>query len=411
MVDIGAVQRRVLLVTASTQVLGGVGVATAIAASALITTRLSGSEALGGTAVTCTVIGAALAALALARVAGRSGRRPALTLGYGLGAAGGAGAVLAVSLGSAIALLVALVFVGAATAAGLSARFGATDLAEPDRRARALSLVVWATTIGAVAGPNLAAPVQVLAARAGLDPGAGPFVLCTVAFALAAAGSWLGLRPDPLLLARADQDGAGPPAAPQPGAVRAALTASPAALLGLAGVALAHLVMVGLMSMTPVHMDHGGATLAVVGLVISLHVAGMYALSPLFGWLADRLGRILVLAVGGVLLVAAGVVSALAGPADTALLSVGLVLLGLGWSAALVAGSALVSESVPLQVRPGVQGVADVTMNVAGAVGGIAAGVIVAGASYAVLGIAAAVLVAPYLLATGVMGRRRVATA
>jgi MFS family permease len=169
--------------------------------------------------------------------------------------------------------------------------------------------------------------------------------------------------------------------------------------------------MVGLMSMTPVHMDHGGATLAVVGLVISLHVAGMYALSPVFGWLADRLGRVAVLAGAGGLLAAAGVVAALAGPTDTALLSVGLGLLGLGWSAALVAGSALVSESVPLQVRPGVQGVNDVAMNVAGAMGGIAAGLIVAGASYAVLGVAAAVLVAPYVLATGVVGRRRAAPA
>jgi MFS family permease len=169
--------------------------------------------------------------------------------------------------------------------------------------------------------------------------------------------------------------------------------------------------MVGLMSMTPVHMDHGGATLSVVGLVISLHVAGMYALSPLFGWLADRVGRPLVLVLAAALLLASGVLCALAGPADTGLLAVGLVLLGLGWSGGLVAGSALLSESVPVRVRPGVQGLADVAMNVSGAVGGIAAGLVFAGASYAALGVAAAVIAVPYLVAAGSAGvRARVAT-
>jgi MFS family permease len=360
----------------------------------------------GGLAQTGTVVGAAAASLVVARVAARAGRRPSLSLAYGVAALGGAGAVVAVSAGSAPGLLVALVLVGSATAAGLAARFAATDLAAPERRARALGTVVWATTIGAVAGPNLAGPVQAGAGRLGLEPTAGPFLLCTVAFALAALGAWTGLRPDPLLLARRaeDPDGAPPPRGAE---VRAALGASPAALLGLGGIVVSHLIMVGLMSMTPVHMDHGGATLAVVGLVISLHVAGMYALSPVFGWLADRAGRERVLALAGALLLASGVLCALAGPADTGLLTAGLVLLGLGWSAGLVAGSALLTESVPARVRTGAQGLADVAMNVSGAAGGIAAGLVVAGASYAVLGVAAAVLVVPYLLAAGAAGLRR----
>ena len=393
-----AVQRRTLLVLAAAQVLGGVGVAGAIAVSALVASRLSGSEAAGGLAQTGTVLGAAAASFAVSRVAARWGRRPALTLGYGVAALGGAGAVLAVSVGSAPALLVALVLVGSASAAGLAARFAATDLAAPERRARALATVVWATTVGAVAGPNLAGPVQGAAGAAGLEPGAGPFLLCACAFTLAALGTWAGLRPDPLLLARG---AAAAEAGPPPGGVevRAALRASPAALLGLGGIVVGHLLMVGLMSMTPVHMDHGGATLTVVGLVISLHVAGMYALSPLFGWLADRAGRPLVLALAAALLLASGVLCALAGPADTGLLAVGLVLLGLGWSGGLVAGSALLTESVPSRVRTGVQGLADVAMNVSGAVGGIAAGLVVAGASYAVLGVVAAVIAVPYLAA------------
>lgn len=394
---VAAHQRRVLAVLAGTQVLGGVGMATALAVSTLIAARLSGSEVLGGLALTCVVLGTAAAALVLSRLTPRLGRRPVLSLGYGAGALGGVGAVVAVTVGSAVGLLVALLFVGSATASGLAARFAATDLAEPDRRARSLALVVWATTIGAVVGPNLAGPVQGVAGALGLVPGTGPFLLCTVAFGLAAAGVWVGLRPDPLLLARASQQVSevGPVRGTQ---IRAALLASPAALLGVGAVVVGHLVMVGLMSMAPVHLDHGGATLAVVGLVISVHVAGMYAFSPVFGWLADRVGRVRVLTLAGVLLLSAGVACGLAGPTDSVLLGAGLVLLGLGWSAALVAGSTLLSESVPLPVRPGAQGLADVAMNLSGAAGGVAAGLVVAGASFAVLGVGVAVLVAVCLL-------------
>lgn len=401
-----SVQRRVLIVLSAAQILGGIGMATAIAVSTLIAARLSGSETIGGVAQTAAVIGAAIAALLVARVATKAGRRPALLLGYGVGTLGAAACVVAVAAGSAIGMLVALVFVGFSTAAGLAGRYAATDLATPDRRARSLSLVVWAATVGAVAGPNLAGPVQSLAGSFGLPPATGPFLLCTVAFGVAATVAWVGLRPDPLVLARAAADANGPTPVVRGADVRAALLASPPALLGLAGIALSHLLMVGLMSMTPVHMDHGGATLAVVGLVISLHVAGMYAFSPVFGWLADRIGRPKVLGLGGVLLLGSGVVCALSGPHDTALLSVGLVLLGLGWSAGLVSGSALLSESVPLAVRPGAQGLSDVVMNVCGAIGGIGAGVVVAGASFAVLGIIAAALVVPYLVVAGVVAAR-----
>jgi hypothetical protein len=191
--DTAAVQRRVLAVLAATQVLGGVGMATALAVSTLVATRISGSELVGGAALTCVVLGAAGAALVVSRVAARRGRRPALSLGYGVGALGAATAAVAVAAGSAAVMLAGLVLAGAATAAGLTARFAATDLAPADRRARALALVVWSTTVGAVAGPNLAGPVQALAGRLGVEPATGPFWLCAAAFALAAAGTAGGL--------------------------------------------------------------------------------------------------------------------------------------------------------------------------------------------------------------------------
>nr|WP_222131736.1 MFS transporter [Pseudonocardia sp. C8] len=389
-----------LAVLAAGQVLGGIAVATAISVSSLVATRLSGSPAVGGAAQTAAVLGAAGSAAVVARVAQRRGRRPALAGGYLIALVGGVGAVLATEAGSTAALLVALVLLGSGSAVGLAARYAATDLAAPDRAARALALVVWATTVGAVAGPNLLGPLQAVAAGTGLDPATGPYLLCSAAFAAAVLVSWAGLRPDPLVRARERAAAAVPgSSAADAGTARpwAVLRGSRRALVGAAGVVLGHAVMVGLMAMTPVHMDHGGAALTVVGLVISLHIAGMYALSPVFGWLADRLGAGRVLAGAAVLLTAAGAVCALAAPTATTLLTVGLVLLGLGWSGSLVGGSALLTASVPVAERPRVQGAVDVAMNLGGAVAGVAAGGLVAVAGYAVLGVVATVLTVPFL--------------
>ncbi|MGH3479606.1 MAG: MFS transporter, partial [Nocardioidaceae bacterium] len=288
----GRAQRRTLIVLVGTQAAAGVGVAAGIAVSNLVAAELSGSEVIGGAASTAMVIGAALASYAIARVADRSGRRAALTLGYTLGGLGAIGAVVAVSFSSWPALLAALVPFGAATAAGLAARFAATDLADPHRVARELAIVLWAVTVGVLVGPNLAEPAQRWAGSLGLVPATGPFLLCAAAFGLAGVGTVVGLRPDPLVLARelSEMDARHGPAGPAR-SPWGALRSAPTAQLAVAGIALCHLVMVGLMSLTPVHMDHGGASLQLVGLVISLHIAAMYALSPLFGVLADRIGR------------------------------------------------------------------------------------------------------------------------
>jgi MFS family permease len=392
------VQRRTLAVLVATQVLGGVGTGTAVAVSSLVAARLSGSDLIGGAALTCVVVGAAGTAVILARVATRRGRRPALSLGYVLAALGSVAAVVGIGVRGWPVLMAGLVLQGAGTAAGLAARFAGTDLAAPQRRARALSVVVWATTVGAVAGPNLSGPAERLASGLGLLAATGPFLLAAAVYAAASLIIWFGLRPDPLLLARQSDGPADDATTPRAGDVQAALRSAPAAQLALAGIVLSHLVMIALMSMTPVHMDHSGASLQLVGVVISLHVAGMFALSPVFGWLADRAGRLPVLAAGAVLLIVAGGLGAAADGHETGVLSVALVALGLGWSAALVAGSTLLTESVPLPVRPRVQGSADVAMNLSGALGGVLAGLTVAGTSFAVLGVAAAVLAAPYLV-------------
>ena len=384
-------QRRVLAVLILTQLLGGAGVTTGVAVGALFAAHLSGSDVVGGLALTCSVLGAAMSATVIARIAGKAGRRPALVFGYAAGGCGALGAAVAIAAGSWPLLLAASVPFGAATAANLAARFAATDLAAPHRRARAVAVVLWATTVGAVAGPNLADPAQQWAGAAGLRPAAGPYLLCAVAFGLAAIGILAGLRPDPLCLARS----VAPASTASDDSPTFRLATS--ARLAIVAIVIAQLLMVAVMSMTPVHMSHGGVGLRVVGIVISVHVAGMYALSPLFGWLADGLGRLPVLGLGAALLVVAGVTAGTAASHDVTRLSGGLLALGLGWSAILVTSSALLTDAVPAGRRARIQGLADTAMNISGAVGGSLAGLTVAGTSYAVLGITAAALAAPLL--------------
>ncbi|MFC6090439.1 MFS transporter [Saccharothrix lopnurensis] len=402
MTVVDVVQRRVLRVLATTQVLGAAGVTIGLAVSTLIAAALADADVVGGLAQTAAVLGAAAFALPAARLATRSGRRPALVLGYGVGAVGAAVAACAVVLGSWHLLLGALVLFGAASSANLSARYAGADLAHPHRRARSVALVVWAATAGAVLGPNLADPAGRVVALLGLPAGTGPYLLSAVLFGLAALVVLRFLRPDPLVVARAAVE----PAACCSGGVAdtrgaAALWRSltPAARLALSGVALCQTAMVGLMSMTPVHMDHAGSSLRVVGLVISLHVAAMYVASPLFGWMADRLGRVPVLAIGAALVVAASGIAGMAPAHDAPQLAAGLALLGFGWSAGLVAGSALLTESVPAADRPAAQGLSDLCMNAGGAVGGVVAGVVVSTWSYAALGLLVGFTALPLLVA------------
>ncbi|MBY8847801.1 MFS transporter [Saccharothrix sp. MB29] len=402
MTVVEAVQRKVLRVLVATQVLGSAGTTIGLAVSTLVAASLAGSDAIGGLAQTSAVLGAALFALPVARLAGRRGRRPALVLGYGAGAVGAAVAACAVVLGAWPLLLVARVLFGAASSANLASRYAGTDLAHPHRRARSLALVVWAATIGAVAGPNLADPAGRAATGAGLPVGAGPYLLSAALFAVTALVVLRFLRPDPLVVARS--------AAPTPpperrgvGAARGSValwrSLSPTAKLALGGVALSHTAMVGLMSMTPVHMDHAGSSLRVVGVVISLHVAAMYAASPLFGWMADRVGRVPVLAVGAALVVAASAIVSMAPAHDTPQLAVGLVLLSFGWSAGVVSGSALLTESVAPVDRTAAQGLSDLCMNAGGAIGGVAAGIVVTVWSYGALGLVLGVTALPLLAA------------
>jgi MFS family permease len=400
--DRSAAQRNTLRVLTGSQVLGGVGVSSGIAVAGLLAAELSGSEAYAGIAQTCSTVGAALFAVPVSRLMSRRGRRPGLVAAYGMGGAGAVLALLAGVTGSTALLLLGMVAFGGGQTANLQARYAAADLATPSTRGRSLAIVVWATTVGAVLGPNLADPGSRLATALGLRPLAGSFLFSIASFALAATVIFALLRPDPLLAARRLSGDAG--ATPRPslrGSLRT-VARSPGARLGLLAVACSHAVMVGVMVMTPVHMGHNGATLRVIGLVISVHVLGMYAFAPLVGTLADRFGRRPALVLGALLQLAAAAVSGTAGHGSVPL-GVGLFLLGLGWSFGLIAGSTLLTESVPVGSRPGVQGAADLVIGVAASVGGLVSGVVVAELGYPALNALAAAVVLPVLV---VLARR-----
>jgi len=370
--------------------MAGLGMGSTLSMGAILASRLSGSEAWSGMAATMSTLGAALAAVPLARLAGRSGRRISLFTGALLAASGAIVTIVSTMVAFFPLLLVGLALIGVGTAVNLQSRFAATDIANDKTRSRDLSLVVWATTVGAVSGPNLITPGEAVGSFLSLPELAGPFVFTLAAQTLAAVVYFVGLRPDPLLLARElarDPNGAGAKSlGPSVDNVVVARTA-------IISIALSHATMVAVMAMTPVHLVHHGASLAIVGFTISLHIAGMYALAPVFGILSDRIGRIPTILVGQVILLASLLFTGFGSENELAVV-IGLVLLGLGWSAATVAGSTLLSESTIIEKRAARQGVSDLVMSGAGAAGGALAGVVLAFLGYSGLSFVALALVA-----------------
>ena len=394
--DLRSLQRRAVAVLSLGQILGGVAFGATISLGAVLAAEISGDEAFSGLATAAVTLGTAAFAAPLAAFARRRGRRPALTTGMAVALVGVALVVVGAAASLFPLLLFAFALIGAGQASNLQSRFAATDLATAASRGRDLSIVVWATTIGAVLGPNLVGPGEALGALMGMPALTGPYLFTVAGQGLAILLYLAALRPDPLLTAQAavaaDRSGATRPIAgtDRPRVARYAIVV----------VAAAHGVMVSVMAMTPVHLLHHGATLTIVGVTISLHIAGMYALAPVFGILADRWGRMPTILLGQALL-AASLVLAFLGQDSTVAVTVALVLLGLGWSAATVAGAALLTEASDEVRRTRRQGLSDTVMSLVGAGGAIAAGVILGWIGYGGLalvvgvGVLAAVALAP----------------
>jgi MFS family permease len=403
--DLVAAQRRTVRTLVLAQAVGATGITIGIATASLLARDISGSESLAGLAQTSQVLGTAFAAYLLARLMSVRGRRVGLTTGFLIGASGAALAVLAGVIGSMVLLLVGALLLGSASAANSSARYAATDLAPDAKKGRALSTVVWASTIGAVAGPNLTGPAGAFAELLGIPELTGPFALGGIGMLAAAVVIGALLRPDPLLLAR--QAAGVAPVAPSGTAWGRAVAATrerPVLAFAVLGMACAHAAMVAVMIMTPLHMEHGHAELQVIGVVISIHVLGMFAFSPLVGIFADRAGRPAALLTGAGLLLAALVLCANAPEGSSWQIFAGLFLLGLGWSFATVAASTLIAQHAPLEARTDVQGAADLVMGLTAAAAGGLAGVVVGAWGYRELAICAIGLVS--LVAIAGLGAR-----
>lgn len=389
---VALLQQKVIKTLAMAQILNGVGVAGTVAAGSLLVSSITNSETLAGLAQTSAVLGAAALALPLARLTANGGRRLALSTGYILGVIGSLFAIVGGTQKNIVLMLIGTFLVGAASAAGYQARFAAIDLATNETRAKQLSFVVWGSTIGAVTGPNLMQPAGNFAQSVGLPRLVGPYLISAVTLALAAFVILAFLRPDPYLVAHKKEA-----SVHIKGATKIALSHirhNPPALFAILAIAIGHVAMVSVMVMTPVHMAHVDVTLTVIGLVISVHVIGMYAFSPLVGSLSDRFGPVRVIQIGLATLLLSTLVAGFAKPDEVINLGIGLFLLGLGWSCTLIAGSAFLSESVVPQFRTSSQGASDLVMNLSAAAGGALAGVIIGTLNYGWLCAIAAIPVA-----------------
>lgn len=384
-----ALQRRTLRVVVASQVLGGAGLAAGVTVGALLAEQMLGSQQLAGVPAALMTTGAAVSAFLVGRVTQRYGRRVGLAGGFAAGGLGGLGVVAAAAVGSVPLLLVAFLVYGAGTATNLQARYAGTDLALPDRRGTAISVAMVSTTLGAVAGPNLVAPLGDLATDLGLPSLAGPFLLAGVAF-LAAGGVLLALlRPDPYLVARRLDDASAPTAAVVPGP---AVAPGSGVAVGATVMVLTQVAMVAIMTMTPVHMRAHHHDLSAVGLVIGIHVGAMFLPSLVTGPLVDRVGRVPMAVASAVTLLLAGVTAALAPADSTTLLVVALALLGLGWNFGLIAGTALVVDATTPANRARTQGSLDVLIALGGAGGGALSGVVMSATSFATLSLVGGVL-------------------
>jgi MFS family permease len=413
--EMATVQRRTLRLLFITQIISGIGVAVGASVGALLAADIAG-VGMSGLAQSAAVVGTALFAVPATAIVRSHGRRPSLATLYFVAAMGAILVVTAAVRGSIPLMFLGFFLFGAATAANFQARYAAVDLAPAALRGRQLSLIVWATTIGAVMGPSLAPFAGKFVAGYGVPTLAGPYFFSALLFGVAILLLTVFLRPDPAVVART---ALGHPSSPESNAPRAGMRAAlrfvlsnPAARLGVSAMAIGNVVMIGVMAMTPVHIKGAGHdaahTLGIVGLVLSFHIAGMYAFSPVFGWLTDRLGRRPVIFAGIALLLGA---CALAGTArhDTARLAAALMVLGLGWSASMVAGSTLLSESIPVELRASAQGLSDLVMGLAGATAGAISGVIVAAWGYSMLTLLATLATVPLIVLVSFSTKRTAA--
>ncbi|WP_373231911.1 MFS transporter [Cohnella sp.] len=385
--------KRTLLIVVMSQIFGGAGLAAGVTVGALLAQDMLGADSFAGIPSALITLGSAAAALIVGRLSQRLGRRIGLATGFLAGGIGAIGVVIA-AVGDNIPLLFAsLLLYGAGTSTNLQARYAGTDLAKPKQRGTAVSIALVSTTFGAVGGPNLVDVMGRFAASLDVPALAGPFILAGAAFILAGLVLLAFLRPDPFIVAKAiaeAQEKDQGHVSDTKSNIQA--TNNRGIIVGVTVMILTQIVMVAIMTMTPIHMIHHGYGLAEVGLVISIHIGAMFLPSLVSGVLVDKVGRTAMSFASGIILLTACILAALV-PADSMLLLITvLALLGLGWNFGLISGTALIVDATHPATRARTQGNVDVLIALAGASGGGLSGMVVAHSSYATLSLAGGIL-------------------
>jgi len=393
------VRGRTLLVLAVATAIGSAGLAAGGTAGALLGVRITGTEAAAGLPLGLLVVGQAAAAVLVSRQTTRVGRGRSLALGYALGAAGAVLVILAAVASNLIVLLAGSMVLGAGNTAVFLTRYAAAEAGGEAARGQALGAVFFATALGAVASPNLLGPSGDLARTVGLPPLAGLYVVAIFCFLAAALLLWATSNPTVPYLGRgADLLGPSQGTRVTRREIASGLSA-PSARLAVSILAATNLVMVAVMAIAPVHLVAHGHGLGLVGIVIGVHVAGMFVPSPISGWMADKIGPTPVAAAGFLLIVASGVAGLLLDTGSALSMTVVLAMLGVGWNFGVVGGSTLLADSVPAALRPHVEGVGEVCMGLAAGAGAPIAGLIVALGGFAALSLAGTVVAATAILA------------
>ncbi|MBZ5753810.1 MFS transporter [Metabacillus rhizolycopersici] len=377
--------KRTLMIVSISQIFGGAGLAAGITVGALLAQQMLGTDAFAGLPSALFTLGSAGAALFVGGLTQRYGRRTGLTAGFMIGGLGAIGVIIAAIINSVFLLFASLFVYGAGTATNLQARYAGTDLANSKQRATAISITMVFTTFGAVAGPNLVNVMGDFALSIGVPSLAGPFILSAAAYILAGLVLFIMLRPDPLVVARTIEASNQEHDHKERSEDTDQIENKKGIIVGVTIMVLTQIVMVAIMTMTPVHMRHHGHGLGEIGLVIGFHIGAMYLPSLVTGVLVDKLGRTAIAIASGITLLLAGLIAAIAPGDSMILLIIALSLLGLGWNFGLISGTALIVDSTETSTRAKTQGTVDVLIALSGASGGALSGMIVAGSSYTTL--------------------------
>src|SRR5712691_9967484 len=370
----GVVSSRGRLMAAlfAAQVCGSTGHSIGMAVGSIMAAGITGTNTWSGLPIAVGALGTALASWPLARLMDRSGRRPGLTLGYGLAVVGAALGMVGVTVGSFSLLLGGMALFGIAQTSNLLSRYAAADVSPSAQRGRAMGLIVWGSSAGSIIGPNLMEPALRVAGVLGVSPAASAFLISLAGYALAALLIELFLRPDPLAVARQLHESVTAGRVPERARSLGAILGDVRVQIALATLTISQFVMISTTSTSPVYLHDHGYHVQTIGLAVSLHLGGMYVTSPLAGWLCDRFGRLLMIGIGALVLIGAVMLAGLAPGSDRALVILGLFFNGVGWNFAFVAGSALLTDTLSPAERASTQDLADLFMGLMGALGSTA---------------------------------------